>query len=330
MSTHKMRFLGKPLLARGSLGGHLRHMDDLRAMRTFLKVAELKSFAGAGRALGRTPTAVTRSVAGLEKTLGVQLLIRTTRAVSLTSAGAAYAARIAPLIAQLDGAATDLRVGSETLSGEIRLNAPQSLGVLVLPQILAAFKQAHPEVSLRVTLTDRFVDILRDDFDLAVRISSPPQDKSTIWRKICHVERLLVAAPDHPATAAKRPEDLRSEQCLGYGAEGQPEIWALSGEGRSVKLRAGLAIAANSGDLLAEMAADGAGVALLPRFIVDRHLAEGRLAPVLPSWRPPDIWLTLYYPPYVALPRRVAVFSDFFETHLLRHTVVAGPGLAPG
>lgn len=299
-------------------------MDDLRAIRTFLKVAEMRSFAAAARALGRTPTAVTRAVAGLEDSLGTQLLVRTTRSVSLTSAGAVYAARVAPLVAGLGDAASALREEAGALSGTIRLNAPQSLGVLVLPRILSAFRAAHPQVSVCVTLTDRFVDIMEEDCDLAIRISAPPRDKSTIWRKICHVERLLVAAPEHPAAAARQPEDIAPEHRLAYGAGPGGETWDLRGETRSAQLRAHGGISASSGDLLASMAERGAGVALLPRFIVQQALEDGRLVQVLPGWHPPDIWLTLYYPPYDVLPARVATFSDMFERHVLDDTPVPG------
>lgn len=305
-------------------------MDDLRAIRTFLKVAELRSFAAAGRAMGRTPTAVTRAVSALEDSLGTQLLVRTTRSVALTSAGAVYAARVAPLVEGLQDAAATLREDSGTLTGTLRLNAPQSLGVRVLPGALAAFRDAHPEVALRVSLTDRFVDIMEEDCDLAIRISAPPRDKSTIWRKICHVERLLVAAPDHPATRATCPEDIPPEQRLGYGATAAGEAWDLRGETRTASLRAGQGLTANSGDLLAPLAEEGRGVALLPRFIVDEALRAGRLVPVLPDWRPPDIWLTLYYPPYEVLPARVATFSDLFEAYVLRETPVPGARPARG
>jgi DNA-binding transcriptional LysR family regulator len=299
-------------------------MDDLRAIRTFLKVAEMRSFAGAARALGRTPTAVTRAVSALEDSLGTQLLVRTTRSVALTSAGAVYAARVAPLVAGLADAAGALREEAGSLAGTIRLNAPQSLGVLVLPRVLTGFRDAYPGVSVSVTLTDRFVDILQEDCDLAVRISAPPRDKSTIWRKICHVERLLVAAPGHRAVTVQQPEDLRPEECLGYGTDPGGEAWDLTGETRAVGLRAGRALASNSGDLLARMAEKGAGVALLPRFIVDDAMQEGRLVQVLPGWRPPDIWLTLYYPPYDVLPARVATFSDHFERYVIERTPVPG------
>lgn len=291
-------------------------MDELRAIRSFLTVAEQQSFAEAARQLHLAPAAVTRDVAALEGSLGTQLLVRTTRQVSLTAAGAVYAARVAPMIAGLDAARAQLADEQAGETGLIRLDAPLSLGIEVLPGLLQEFRAAYPGIALSVRLSDRFMDILGGEADLAIRISEPPTDKSTIWRKICRVERILVAAPDSAAARTRTPDDLRPEHCLGYSAEGGAETWHLSSGPRRRSLRAGARLVANNGELLAGMAERGAGVALLPRFIVAGALSAGRLVQILPEWQPPDIWLTLYYPPYDRLPPRVATFSDFFEAHV--------------
>jgi DNA-binding transcriptional LysR family regulator len=304
-------------------------MDELRAIRSFLTVAERRSFASAARRLGLTPAAVTRDVAALEATLGTQLLVRTTRQVSLTSAGAVYAARVAPMIEGLAAARTELADQQAAAFGLIRLNAPLSLGLRVLPPILADFRAAYPGIELSVRLSDRFMDILRGEADLAIRISEPPTDKSTIWRKICHVERVLVAAPGMAAADLASPDDLRPQDCLAYDAEGGADTWQLSNGPRRRVLRAGARFSANNGDLLARMAETGAGVALLPRFIVADALESGRLVRILPDWRPPDIWLTLYFPPYDRLPPRVATFSDFFERHVTERAPLSALLSAP-
>lgn len=305
-------------------------MDELRAIRVFLAVAERRSFAEAARGLGLTPAAVTRAVAGLEESLGLQLLVRTTRQVSLTAAGAVYAARVAPLVEGLAEVRRELAEREGAEAGLIRLNAPLSLGIRVLPEVLRDFRAAHPGIDLAVHLSDGFVNIVEGSADLAVRISEPPTDKSTIWRKICPVERILVAAPGTPEAAADSPDALNPARCLGYSGTGQGETWALAGPSRRRALRAGSRFTTNNGDLLARMAEQGAGVALLPRFIVAEALAAGRLVRILPDWAPPEIWLTLYYPPYDRLPARVAAFSDFFERHVTRvrplSALVSGPG----
>ena len=293
-------------------------MGELESLRVFLTVAELGSFAAAARQLAMTPASVTRTIAALERRLGMQLLVRTTRQVSLTSAGAVYAARVAPLSKALADAAAETREEQGITSGTIRISAPMSLGLKVLPPVLSQFSTLHPQTHVSLTLTDSFVDIVEDAYDLAIRISGPPDDKSTIWRKIFQVQRVLVASPDYltgrgmPLT----PEDLAAHCCLSYRFDAREEQWELTkGPSRRVHKATG-AFSANNGDLLARLAVNGEGIALLPRFIVDDDLAAGRLVEVLPEWSTPRIWLTLYYPPYERLPLKVATFSDFFETYI--------------
>lgn len=294
-------------------------MGELESLRVFLAVAEQGSFSGAARQLGMTPASVTRTIAGLERQLGVQLLVRTTRQVSLTSAGAVYAARVAPLSEALVRAADETREEHGITSGIIRVSAPLSLGLKMLPPVLSQFVTLYPQTHVSLTLSDGFVDIVEENYDLAIRISGPPSDKSTIWRKIRPVPRVLAAAPTYLAArgAPQSPEELAGHGCLSYGAEARDEDWELAkGTVRRVHKARG-AFSSNNGDLLARLAVNGEGITLLPRFIVEDDLAHGRLVEVLPDWTAPEVWLTLYYPPYERLPLRVATFSDFFETYIL-------------
>lgn len=301
-------------------------MGELEAIRTFLTVADQSSFSAAARLLGMTPASVTRTVSGLEEQLGVQLLLRTTRKVSLTSAGAAYAARVAPLAEGLARATEETRDLQKVTAGSLRVSAPMSLGMKVLPTVLSQFAIIHPRTSVAIELSDRFVDIVQENYDLAIRISGPPTDKSTIWRKIRPVPRLLVAAPSFLARhgTPKVPEDLTTLECLSYHDQSKTETWELtrSGQTRTVVARGRFAI--NNGDFLCKLAVEGEGIALLPRFIVQEELQKGALVEVLPGWSTPEIWLTLYYPPYEQLPLRVATFSDFFEA-FIKESWDAGP-----
>lgn len=293
-------------------------IGELEAIRVFLAVAEKRGFAAAAAALGTTPSAATRAVAALEARLGVQLFIRTTRTVALTAAGALYADRVRPLTAGLEQAVQETRETQGQVAGTLRIAAPLSLGLKVLPAVLTQFGLVHPSVRVALNLTDSFVDILDGSVDLAIRVSGVPADKSTIWRKLCPVPRLLVAAPSYLLAhgAPRSPDDLPEHELLAYGGEPAGESWELRHDaGRSTQRAAGR-FRADSGDLLAELAANGEGIALLPRFIVADALASGRLVPVLEAWRPDDLWLTLFYPPYERLPLRVATFSDFFEVHV--------------
>lgn len=289
-------------------------MDDFKALRIFLLAAERRNFAAVAREIEVTPASITRTIAGLEADLGVQLFVRTTRRVSLTSAGAAYAARLRPAMEGVAAARRELLEAHRADAGTLRINAPMSFGMRVLPAVLSAFRSRHPNVQADVSLSDEMVDIVESDFDLAIRISGPPTDKFTIWRKICPIDRYLVAAPATSFAAVVHPNELARDVCLGFGPAGRGETWRLSHGTTHVDVPTGRAVHANNGEFLAGMAVAGDGVALLPDFIVAEALADGRLVRVLPEWSPPPIWLTLYYPPYQRLPPRVAAFSDFFES----------------
>ncbi|WP_339765404.1 LysR family transcriptional regulator [uncultured Hoeflea sp.] len=295
-------------------------MNEFSQIRAFLAVAELHSFVAAARLLSMTAPSVTRAVGALEDRLGVQLLLRTTRQVSLTSAGAIYAARVAPLLAEFEKAGEEVREQQGEAAGLLRINAPMSLGLQVLPDVASGFRAKYPDTTLSLSLTDRFVDIVSDNIDLAIRISQAPRDKSTIWRKICRVRRVLVASPGYLEASGSiaKPEDLHTRACLAYDEEAVSETWELSSAGRTHKVRAGQALAGNNGDLIARLAENGEGVALLPLFIVEPALSSQRLQQVLPDWEPTPLWLTLYYPPYEKLPLRVKTFSDFFEDYVTR------------
>lgn len=197
--------------------------------------------------------------------------------------------------------------------GRIRISAPTWLGNTILPAVLSGFRELYPRLNFEISLADQFGNIVDQDFDLAIRISSAPSDKFTIWRKICAIHRVLIAAPGSRFATMEHPNELTPDKCLAYNGESRRENWMLSDGSSTVEISAGRAFSANSGEVLADMAVDGAGVALLPRFHVAEHLQTGRLVHVLQRWSPPDLWLTLYCPPYQALPPRIGSFSKFFE-----------------
>jgi DNA-binding transcriptional LysR family regulator len=293
-------------------------VDHHKGLRTFLLAAEKKNFAQVARELDMTPAAVTRAIAALEAELGVQLFVRTTRQVALTTDGALYATQIKPALETIDAARRDVMNANKADQGRLRISAPIWLGKVILPKIVAGFMKLNPKMSFQISLTDSLVNIVEDDYDLAIRISLQPSDKYTIWRKICVVPRILVAAPDSRFIAMTHPGELTPDDCLAYNEDSRRETWPLSDGGSTINLSAGRSFGANSGEVLADMAAEGLGVALLPGFNIADHLRAGRLVHVLKGWSPPDLWLTLYYPPFQKLPPRIAAFSKFFEQQLPR------------
>ena len=286
---------------------------SLERARIFLEVADRASFAAAARALGLSRSVVTRQIADLENHLGVQLLVRTTRRVALTAPGALYAEKMRAVLRDYDRTMEEVRDAQHTMRGELRISAPLSFGIRFLPNAIARFRILYPDLKLRLDLTDRFVDILADDYDMALRISGPPSDRSTIWRKICEVPRGLFAAPGYLARRGEpeRPEDLANHACLAYSNSAEPETWRLSRGEEQADVTLDARLSCNNGDVLRDLAIVGEGIVLLPWLIVADSLEAGLLAPVLPDWAPPAVWLTAFYPPYERLPAKVDAFTRF-------------------
>ena len=293
-------------------------LQELKPIRVFLEVAAQQSFAAAAKSMRMTPATVTRIIARLEEDLGQQLLLRTTRQVSLTSSGALVAARYRPVIEEFDRIRADLERETQPHKGRLSINAPMSFGQRMMPRLVDSFRLAYPNVDLVIRMTDRLVDIVEEDCDLAIRLSEPPRDKSTIWRKICHIPRYLVASAEyldsHPDPRV--PEDLVRLTCLSYGTGKDPETWTLQNGALKRRVTAGRGVVSNNGDFLFSLVRAGAGVAVLPEFIVSGGLRDGSVRQLLPDWAATPLWLSLFYPPYEAMPPLVATFTEFFEAYL--------------
>lgn len=290
---------------------------QIERVKVFICVAELSSFAETARSMKLARSAVTRHVSELEDTLGVQLLVRTTRKVSLTAAGQLYLDRVRPLVVELQQADELIKHQHGTLSGDLRISVPVSFGLQFLPSALNTFRAANPDLNLKIDLTDRFIDIVKEGYDMALRISGPPSDVSTIWRKIAPIPRKIVASPDYVARKDRidHPRDMHGHDVLHYSHYAGGATWQLSrrdGEETIVQTFR-REFEANSGDLIVAMAVDGAGITMMPAFMVAEHLESGRLVEILPEWNAPEIWVTAYYPPYERLPAKVAAFTKFVE-----------------
>ena len=290
---------------------------QIERIRVFIRVAELESFAAAARDLGVSRSIVTRYVGELEDELGVQLLVRTTRKVSLTVAGQVYLDRTRPLVEDLDRAKVLVKQQQDTLSGELRISAPVSFGQRFLPDILHEFHLAHPGVQAKIEMTDRFVDLIDEGYDMALRISGPPSGVSNIWRKIAGVPRSIVASPAYLEVAGTphHPVELADHAFLAYshfpGGAALKLLHRKTGETAATTLNHWFET--TSGEVIVALADRGCGVALMPNFLMSDELKNRRLLPLLDDWSAPEIWLTAYYPPYDKMPAKVAAFTGFVE-----------------
>jgi DNA-binding transcriptional LysR family regulator len=295
---------------------------DLNLLGLFVAVAETGSFSGAARKLGMPKSSVSRGVASLESTLKAQLLHRTTRHVSLSTAGAALYERAAPLLASLKEAVGTLPEQEDAPSGELRLTAPHDMGATFLADVIARFTLRYPSVRVDCRLTNRNVDLVAEGFDLALRASRGKlADSSMMIRKLCPIEVQLFASPTYLARRGtpRTLEDLASH-----------ELSAL----RGLKFLAELGLQEKDARVLAddmlflrEVVKAGAGIALLPTFLAQDEVTSGQLVRVLPRFAHTTTSLVMLYPRTQHVPRKVSAFRDFLLEYLKGRPL---PSTAPG
>lgn len=255
-------------------------MPNLRAIETFVKALEGGSIAAAARQLGITPAAASQNLARLERDLGTRLVTRTTRSMALTEAGERYLARVAPVLAQLEQAQSDLSQLHGQLQGRLRVSCMSAFGRHVLAPLLPAFIARHPGLALELLVVDRQVDVLREDVDVSIRYRDVLEPGMTV-RKLAAMPRVLCAAPSY-LEAHGRPhtaDDLLQHACLLYRREmdGRFMRWPFVRDGVRVDPVQRVAAIGSDIDALAAMAVQGAGVVWLGAFIAQPLIDRGAL-----------------------------------------------------
>ena len=291
-------------------------MDRLAALEAFAKVAETQSFSEAARRLRSSKSAVSRHVAALEADLGARLFHRTTRSLTLTEAGRDYFARTSRILADLAEANASVTQLQAAPRGRLRVNAPMSFGFLHLAPALGDFLARYPEIELDVTLTDRFVDLIDEGVDVAVRIGTLT-DSSLVARRLASIRRVLCASPDYLKTHGKpqTPDDLKAHDCLSNTNINITREWRFihpeDGSPWTIEVKGPMN--ANSGDMLRVAALRGHGFVHLPTFIVGEDLKAGTLVSVLESYIAQDLTLNAVYPTARHLSPKVRAFVDFLS-----------------
>jgi DNA-binding transcriptional LysR family regulator len=288
-------------------------MDRFQAMTVFAKVVEQGSFARAAERLAISTSACSRLVADLEAHLDTRLLNRTTRRLSLTESGQGFYERCVQLLADLDDAEHAAAESGAKPRGTVRLTTSINFGVRHLSPAIGEFLAKHPEVRFDVSLSDRFVDLVEEGYDLAVRIGSSGGE-TVVARQLGEARLLVCASPPYLKKhgAPKTPEDLAGHACLTYEYMPLRGVWSFRGrDGREHAVRVSGPLHSNNGDLLAAAAVAGVGIVYEPEFIVGADLAAGRLVPVLASYRSTPAPIYAVYPSRRYLPAKVRVFVDF-------------------
>lgn len=288
-------------------------LPDFEAWAIFAKVAETGSFNGAAEALGLSTPTVSKAVSRLEERIGARLFNRTSRKLSLTEAGRLAREDAARILAE--GEAAEARAMAATLApqGLVRLAVPMSFGIRHVAPLLPGFFARYPEVSVDLHLADAVVDLVGDGFDIGLRIADLP-DSSLRTRRICAVQRSLVAAPAYLDARGRprHPADLADHGCLGYAYLPSPDRWrfvSISGEEATIVPRGQLR--ANNAEALTPSLLAGLGLAVQPHFLVHEHLENGELERVLPDWTLPPIALHIVTPPGEPRPARITVLIDY-------------------
>ena len=287
-------------------------------METFLAAADGGSFAAAAKALRLTPSAVSRSVARLEARLGVLLMQRTTRSLTLTPEGQAYRDRISALLAEVDTVEQTLGRAPAGPRGPLRINAAVPFGVHCLLPILPRFTEAYPEVIVDLSLSDAVVDLIEERADVAIRIG-PLRDTRLRAKKLGHSRMVVVASPDYLARCGTpaAPDDLTSHACLRFSFRRSVEGWPFRTGGRIVQRPVEGAFFGNSGEVVRAMAVAGGGIARLGYFHAAADLSAGRLVEVLADFSAGDGEdIHALYDGHQRLALRIRAFLDFLDREL--------------
>jgi len=287
-------------------------IDIVASMRVFTAVVDAGSFAGAADKLDLSRGMATRYVAQLEAHLGVRLLNRTTRKLSLTEAGTDYYQRATQVLAMVEEAETSVAQEASVPRGTLRVTSSQAFGVRHLGWAVTEYMQRYPGVQIDVTLNDRVVDLVEEGFDLAVRVAAHIEP-GLIARKLAPARIVACASPGYLKKhgAPKSPEELGDHNCLTYVNWSLQNEWRFRRKDVERKVSISGNLRGNNGDILSTAAIEGLGVILHPTFMVYEALREKKLVRILSDWKVDDLTVFAVYPNRKFLPPKVRSFIDF-------------------
>jgi DNA-binding transcriptional LysR family regulator len=291
-------------------------MDRLDSMRMFQRVAELGSFSAAAQQMDLARSVVTRQIAGLEAHLGVKLIARSTRRLSLTSAGAAYLEKCRVILNLVEEAETGLAEDRQAPRGHIRVSAPLSFGLKHLTPLLLDFATAYPAISLDMDYSDRRANLIEEGVDLAIRITGQ-LSPSDVARRLGTIRMSVIASPDYLTRHGepRHPSDLLNHECLGYSLVPLGH-WQFTIDGQVQGFPVRSRIQANNGDVLLEAAVRGLGITCHPTFITAEAVAAGHVREILKDYPIPEPGLYAILPGNRHIPHRVRVLTDFLAQRI--------------
>ena len=299
-------------------------MDKFKQMESFVSVAQRGSLTAAAKAEGVAPAIMGRRLDGLEEQLGVKLLIRTTRRITLTHEGSAFLEDCQRLLADLANAEASVSAGGIKASGHLRMTAPAGFGRRHVAPLVPLFHALHPDVTVSLNLSDRVVDIAGEGFDCAVRVGDMP-DSSLVSVRLADNRRLCVATPDYLARhgVPKQPSDLARFDCLSLSSDAsQTRGWAFKlpkADGfEVVYLKPSGPLDCSDGQVLHDWCLRGWGIAWRSTWEVEAEISEGKLVNVLEDFAAPPNGIYAVFPQRKHLALRVRLWIDFLKLHYSR------------
>ncbi len=292
-------------------------MLDLNLLAVFARVAESGSFAEAARRLSSSRSAVSKSVAKLEVALGARLLNRTTRHLSLTEIGAAVAEHGSRILEEAADAENLVASLTSEPRGVLRISASVAFGTLHVAPALAEFLPLYPNIKVDLTITDRWIDLAEEGYDLIIQVTGQPQEH-LVARKLAPVRRQLCATPEyfHQRGIPQTPMDLVSHNCLDYTRSGEQGRWRFSGPEGDISVPVNGPLHVDDDEALSQAVLGGLGLALLPTFIIGKDLQAGNLQAVLSEYIPVERHVYAMYLPTRHLPAKARVFIDFLSERI--------------
>ncbi|ABD70250.1 transcriptional regulator, LysR family [Rhodoferax ferrireducens T118] len=291
-------------------------MDRFLEMQTFNAVVDAGSFVKAADALGMSKAAVSRYVVDMETRLGVRLLHRTTRRLSLTDEGQIFYVRSKELLAELAEAEDEITSRSDAASGLLRINAPFTFGVLHLAPLWGAFRVRHPNVKLDVTLADRLVDLVEEGYDVAIRIANL-ENSTLVSKRLATTRMVLCASPQYLKLhgTPKHPGELADHAVISYSYWSTKDEWPFKGPLGPVSVKTNPCIHTNNGDTCRAAALASQGIILQPSFLVGDDLASGALVELMPEFRSLELGIYAVYPSRKHVSPKVRALIDFLTNH---------------
>ena len=310
-------------------------MDKLKALETFVAVAGRGTLTAAAQAEGVAPAIIGRRIDALEAQLGVKLLVRTTRRITLTHEGSAFLEDCQRLLGDLANAEAAVSAGSLRARGHLHLTAPAGFGRRHVAPLVPRFRAAHPDVTVSLNLSDRVVDLAGEGFDCAVRVGDLP-DSSLVSVRLADNRRLCVATPAYLARhgTPRHPSELSRFHCLALSSDAsQTRGWAFrvpgggGGESEVIHLRPDGPLDCSDGQVLHDWCLAGLGIAWRSTWEVEAEVAAGRLVAVLEDFAAPPNGIYAVFPHARHLPLRVRLWIDFLKAHYSRPDFWAAPAM---